>query len=80
MNANLWRINLQSGVRGGTRAPPAPDNDENIAAAALTAIAGRSAVPSLSPNPNNLFEIWREYLVEIGGRKAAGLFSQSVGR
>jgi hypothetical protein len=78
VNANLRRINLQPGVRGGTRrAPPAPDNDDNVAAAALSAIAGRVAAPSLSSNPKILFELWREYQVGIGGRKAARLFSQS---
>ena len=77
VNANLRRINLQPGVRGGTRAPPAPDNDDSTAAAALNAISGHSAAPSLSPNPKNLFQLWREYQVGIGGRKAARLFSQS---
>jgi hypothetical protein len=77
VNANLRRINLQPGVRGGTRAPPAPDNDDSTAAAALNAISGHSAAPSLSPNPKNLFQLWREYQVGIGGRKGAWLFSES---
>jgi hypothetical protein len=75
VNGNLRRINLQPGVRGGRRSTPGDDDD--IAAAALTAFAGRGAPPSLSPNPKNLFELWDEYQVGIGGRKAARLFSQA---
>ncbi len=74
VNGNLQIINLQLGVRGGQRTTPGDDDD--VAAAALTAIAGRGAPPSLSPNPKNLFELWDEYQVGIGGRKAARLFSQ----
>jgi hypothetical protein len=75
VNGNLQIINLQLGVRGGQRTTPGDDDD--VAAAALTAIAGRGAPPSLSPNPKNLFELWDEYQVGIGGRKAARLFSQA---
>ncbi|KAI2503968.1 hypothetical protein MHU86_10465 [Fragilaria crotonensis] len=76
VSGNLRRINLQPGVRGGRRITPG--DDDNIAAAALlTAIAGRGAPLSLSPNPKNLFELWDEYQVGIGGRKAARLFSKA---
>ena len=75
VNGNLQQINLQPGVRSGRRSTPG--NDDNIDAAALTVIAGRGAPPSLSPNPKNLFELWDENHVGIGGRKAARLFSQA---
>ncbi len=76
VNGNLRRINLQPGVRGGRRSTPG--DDDNIAAAALTAaMAGCGAPPSLSPNPKNLFELWDKYQAGIGGRKAARLFSQA---
>jgi hypothetical protein len=75
VNGNLRRINVYPGVRGGRRSTPG--DDDGIAAAALTAIAGRGAPPSLSPNPKNPFELWDEYQVGIGGRKAAHLFSQA---
>ncbi len=75
VNGNLRRINLRPGVRGRRRTTPG--NDDDIAAAALQAIAGRGAPPSLSPNLKNLFELWDKYQVGIGGRKAARLFSRA---
>ena len=75
VNGNLRRIDLQPGVRGGRRSTPGDDDD--IAVAALTVIAGRGEPPSLSPNPKNLFELWDEYQVGIGGKKAARLFAFS---
>ncbi len=39
-------------------------------------MTGYGAAPaSLSPNPKNLYEVWQEYQVGIGGRKAAKLFT-----
>ena len=34
-----------------------------------------AAPAALSPTPRNLFELWQEYQVGIGGRKAARLFT-----
>ena len=56
-------------------------NDDNrtvdTAAVILANIAGGvgAAPASLSPNPKNLFELWHEYQVGLGGRKAAKLFT-----
>ena len=63
VNGNLRRINLQPGVGGERRSTPG--DDDNIVAAALTAIAGCGAPPSLSPNPKNLFEQSDEYQIGI---------------
>lgn len=41
-------------------------NDDNVAAVVLTAKAGNGVPPaSLSPNPNNLFELWDESTLEL---------------
>jgi hypothetical protein len=52
------------------------DDPRTVDAAPLPATAGYGAAPaSLSPNPKNLYEVWQEYQVGIGGRKAAKLFT-----
>ena len=80
INSNIGRIALlQPGVRGrmGGGGAVAQGNDDNLIGAPL-AIAGLGAAPaSLSPNPKNLFDLWQEYQIGIGGRKAAKHFSQS---
>jgi hypothetical protein len=76
VNSNIRRIALQPGLRGsmGTVAGGSDDNPRG----APLAIAGLGAAPaSLSPNPKNLFDLWQEYQIGIGGRKAAKLFTQS---
>jgi hypothetical protein len=77
VNANIRRIALQPGVRGTVaRGQRGRGNDDAIGAQ-QPAIAGqRVAPPSLSPNPKNLFELWQEYEIGIGGRKPAKLFTQ----
>jgi Transcriptional activator of glycolytic enzymes len=77
INTNIRRIALQPGVRGGLGGTVARGNDDNLFGAPL-AIAGLGIAPaSLSPNPKNLFDLWQEYQIGIGGRKAAKHFSQS---
>ena len=80
VNANIRRIALQPGVRGpvGTMRQQSGGNDDDrtVDAALLLATAGVGAAPaSLSPNPKNLYELWHEYQVGLGGRKAAKLFT-----
>jgi hypothetical protein len=76
VNSNIRRIALQPGLRGGT-GTVARGNDDNQSGAPL-AIAGLGIAPaSLSPNPKNLFNLWQEYQIGIGGRKAAKLFNRS---
>ncbi len=79
VNANIRRIALQPGVRGGgVSSMRAGGNDDTRTgdAAPLPATAGYGAAPaSLSPNPKNLYELWQEYQCGIGGRKAAKLFT-----
>jgi hypothetical protein len=80
VNANIRRIALQPGVRGpvGTMRQQSggDDDDRTVDAALLLATAGVGAAPaSLSPNPKNLYELWHEYQVGLGGRKAAKLFT-----
>ena len=55
------------------------DDARNLqaASAADQPVAIVRSQPSLSPNPKNLYELWQEYEVGIGGRKAAKLFSRS---
>ena len=78
INANIRRIALQPGVRGGMGGTVARGNDDILIGAQQLAIAGLGAAPaSLSPNPKNLFHLWQEYQIGIGGRKAAKHFSQS---
>ena len=77
INTNIRRIALQPGVRGGLGGTVARGNDDNLFGAPL-AIAGLGTAPaSLSPNPKNLFDLWQEYQIGIGGRKAAKHFTQS---
>jgi hypothetical protein len=82
VNGSIRRIALQPGVRGSgvstMRAAGGGGNDDRrtVDAAPLPATAGYGAAPaSLSPNPKNLYEVWQEYQVGIGGRKAAKLFT-----
>jgi hypothetical protein len=77
VNANIRRIAIQPGVRSFRGTTVAGSNDDTIlrAASAAQQPAIRSQ-PSLSSNPKNLYELWQEYEVGIGGRKAAKLFSQ----
>ena len=77
VNANIRRIAIQPGVRSFRGTTVAGSNDDTIlrAASAAQQPAIRS-LPSLSSNPKNLYELWQEYEVGIGGRKAAKLFSQ----
>jgi hypothetical protein len=76
VNSNIRRIALQPGVRGGM-GRVARGNDDNLFGAPL-AIAGLGAAPaSLSPNPKNLFVLWQESQIGIGGQKAAKRFTQS---
>jgi hypothetical protein len=47
-----------------------------MAVDAVATLNGVGAAPAvLSPTPRNLFELWQEYQVGIGGRKAARLFT-----
>ena len=82
VNTNIRRIALQPGLRGpvgtvaqgGTRATGG--NDDDMAVDAVATLNGVGAAPAvLSPTPRNLFELWQEYQVGIGGRKAARLFT-----
>ena len=77
VNANIRRIAIQPGVRSFRGTTVAGSNDDTIlrAASAAQQPAIRSQ-PSLRSNPKNLYELWQEYEVGIGGRKAAKLFSQ----
>ena len=82
VNGSIRRIALQPGVRGSgvsiMRAAGGGGNDDRrtVDAAPLPATAGYGAAPaSLNPNPKNLYEVWQEYQVGIGGRKAAKLFT-----
>lgn len=36
----------------------------------------QGSVATLSPNPKNLFILWQEYEIGLGGRKAAKLFTR----
>jgi Transcriptional activator of glycolytic enzymes len=80
VNANIRRIAVQPGVRS-FRGTLAGGNDDarnlQAASAADQPVAIVRSQPSLSPNPKNLYELWQEYEVGIGGRKAAKLFSRS---
>ncbi len=82
VNTNIRRIALQPGLRGpvgkvaqgGTRATCG--NDDDMAVDAVATLNGVSAAPAvLSQTPCNLFTLWQEYQVGIGGRKAARLFT-----
>ena len=78
VNANIRRIALQPGVRApvGSLARQGNDDNRTVDAALLLATAGVGAAPaSLSPNPTKLYELWHEYQVGLGGRKAAKLFT-----
>jgi hypothetical protein len=78
VHANIRRIAVQPGVRSfrGTLAGGNDDTNLRAASAADQPVAIARLQPSLSPNPKNLYELWQEYEVGIGGRKAAKLFSQ----
>ena len=78
VHASIRRIALQPGVRSfrGTLAGGNDDTNLQAANAADQPVAIARLQPSLSPNPKNLYELWQEYEVGIGGRKAAKLFSQ----
>ena len=58
-------------AQGETRATG--DNDDDMAVDAVATLNGVGAAPAVlvSPTPRNLFELWQEYQVGIGGRKAA---------
>jgi Transcriptional activator of glycolytic enzymes len=82
VNTNIRRIALQPGLRGpvgtvaqgGTRARGG--NDDDMAVDAVATLNGVGAAPAtLSPTPRNVYELWQEYQVGIGGRKAARLFT-----
>jgi hypothetical protein len=82
VNTNIIRITLQPGLRGpvgtvaqgGTRATGG--NDDNMAVDAVATLNGVGVGPAvLSPTPRNLFKLWQDYQVGIGGRKAARLFT-----
>ena len=79
VNANIRRIALQPGVRvpmGTTRQQLGNDDERTVNAAQLLVTAGVGAAPaSLSPNLKNLLELWHEYQVGLGGRKAAKFFT-----
>ncbi len=75
VNSNIRRFGFRPGVRGGGAA--GQGNDDTRTVAVIPAIAGHNAAASLSPNPRTLYDLWREYEVGIGGRKAAKLFSYS---
>ena len=80
MIAYIRRIAIQLAVRtlrGTTRRTGDDDDNTAVNAALLLATAGVGAAPAacLSPNPKNLFELWAEFQVGIGGRKPAKLFS-----
>ena len=78
VHGSIRRIALQPGVRSfrGTLAGGNDDTNLQAANAADQPVAIARLQPSLSPNPKNLYELWQEYEVGIGGRKAAKLFSQ----
>jgi hypothetical protein len=80
VNANIRRIALQPGGRvnrGGAVGTRRVGNDDANGQVEQPAVAGyHTAPPSLSPNPKNLFDLWQEYEIGIGGRKAAKLFTQ----
>ena len=79
VNAHIRRIALQPGVRvpmGTTRQQLGNDDERTVNAAQLLVTAGVGAAPaSLSPNLKNLLELWHEYQVGLGGRKAAKFFT-----
>jgi hypothetical protein len=78
INTNIRRIALQPGVRGGGLGGTVARGNDDNQSGALLAIAGLGIAPaSLSPNPKNLFNLWQEYQIGIGGRKAAKLFNRS---
>jgi hypothetical protein len=82
VNANIRRISIQPAIRtlrGTTRQTGNDDDNTAVDATLLLTIAGVGAAPAacLSPNPKNLFELWSEFQVGIGGRKPAKLFSSS---
>ncbi len=59
-------------VQGGVGAG---HDDNNILAAAGLQNLTRAANASLSPCPRNLYDLWTEYTVGLGGRKPASQFS-----
>ena len=61
------RVIPRAGVGGNDDANMGPQNARTPAAPAA----------SLSPTPRNLYDLWAEYQVGIGGRKPAAQFSQS---
>ena len=83
VNANIRRIALlQLGMRGpvGTLRRQGNDDARTDDAALLLATAGVNAAPaSLSPNPKNLFELWHEFQLGLGGRKPAKFFCKGKG-
>jgi hypothetical protein len=54
-------------------------DDHNILAAAGLQNLARAANVSLSPCPCNLYDLWTEYTVGLGGRKPASQFSHCEG-
>jgi len=79
MNANLKRIGNQP-MRMLAAADTATQREENLNLLAGV-VVGRGvlhepAVACLSSTPRNLYELWREYLHGIGGRKPACEFSR----
>ena len=60
---------------GGWQCATEGNDDDNIAGA--NPQNARSPAASLSSTPQNLYDLWKEYQVGLGGRKPASQFLQS---
>ena len=85
MNANIRRIDIQPVVRSlreTTRQTGDDDNNTAVDAALILVTAGVGAAPAacLSPNPKNLFELWAEYQVGIGGEAGKTVYQSRTRR
>ena len=77
VNTGLRRIGMAPAFRvvQGVGGVGAGHDDNNILAAAGLQNLARAANASLSPCPRNLYDLWTEYTVGLGGRKPASQFS-----
>ena len=75
VNSNVRRLAMAP-ARVITRAGATEGNDDDNIAGANPQNA-RSPAASLSSTPRNLYDLWKEYQVGLGGRKPASQFSQS---